>query len=335
MTRLLWLTDRSEWHQRRALESAPPDIDVIMRRRPDEADLMALLPTIDFLISERSESVTAQMIAAAPNLKLILRHGSLIHDIDVAAATLAGVRVSMQPVLGTVYAAEHALLMILAVLKKLGRNLDAALRADHDLPPKRTDENTFAFNWLGFTDVGGLIGKTVAILGMGEIGVELTRRLIPFRPAAILYQKRRPYPTNVERELHLMYADLVTCLQNADVVVSLLPYAPETDRMLDAEVFSKMKPSAMLVHLGSGSVIDEPALITALQAGSLKGAALDTYEYEPLQPDHPLVAAARDPQLNLLLTPHTAGASLPPGRADDYAEITRFLRGEPLLYAVN
>ena len=337
MTRLrvLWLTDRSEWHQQQALAAAPAELEVIIRRRPAQDELMTQLATAEFLVSERSEPVTAAMIAAAPKLKLIVRHGSLNYDIDTGAATQAGVRVSMQPVPGTVYAAEHALLMILAVIKKLGRGLAAALRADHGLPAKRTDENTFAFNWLGYTDVGGLIGKTVAIVGMGEIGVELTRRLIPFLPSAILYNKRRAYPSGVERDLHLTYADLDTCVRRADVLVSLLPYAPETDRSLNTAAFAKMKPSAVLVHLGSGSVIDEPALIDALQAGKLDGVALDTYEYEPLQPDHPLVRAARDPQLNLLLTPHTAGASLPPGRADDYTEIMRFLRGETLQFAIN
>lgn len=333
--RLLWLTDRSEWHQQRALEAAPPDIEVIMRRHPAEADLLALLPSTEFMVSERSEPVTAAMIAAAPNLKLILRHGSLSYDIDIDAATKAGVKVSVQPVLGTVTCAEHALMMMLAVVKRLRRGLDAALRADHGLPPKRTDENTFAYNWLGYTDIGRLIGSTVAILGMGEIGVELTRRLIAFRPSAILYNKRSSFPPSVERELRLTYADLATCVQQADVLVSLLPYGTETDQMLNAAVFARMKPTAAIIHAGSGSVIDEQALIAALQAGQLMGAALDTYEYEPLQPDHPLVQATRNPQLNLLLTPHTAGASLPPGRADDYAEIMRFLRNEPLHFAVN
>ncbi len=87
-----------------------------------------------------------------------------------------------------------------------------------------------------------------------------------------------------------------------------------------------MKQGAVLIHAGSGSVIDETALVDALKRGKLAGAALDTYEYEPLQPDHLLVQYAHDPNSNLLLTPHTAGASLPESRADDYAEIVHYLK---------
>jgi phosphoglycerate dehydrogenase-like enzyme len=95
-----------------------------------------------------------------------------------------------------------------------------------------------------------------------------------------------------------------------------------------------MKPTAVLVHAGSGSVIDEQALIEALREKRLAGAALDTYEYEPLQPTHSLLQLARDPNSNLLLTPHVAGASLPDTRPDDYSEILRFLAHEPLKYEI-
>jgi lactate dehydrogenase-like 2-hydroxyacid dehydrogenase len=333
-TRVLFLTDRSKWHQQRALQYAPADLEVIIRRRPAAAELTALLPEVEFIISERSESVTADMIHAAPKLKLIVRLGSLLHGIDVQAARLANVRLSMQPVLGSVYCAEHALMLILAVIKKLRRSLDDALRADHGMEAHRTDENTFAFNWLNYPDIDGLINMSVAILGMGEIGVELTRRLIGFRPTHIYYHKRTPYAPETERELRLTYATADHCARACDVLVSLLPYSPETDLSLNAAFLSQMKPSALLVHLGSGSVIDERALIAALSAGKLRGAGLDTYEFEPLAPDHPLVVYARDPRTNLILTPHTAAASLPPDRSGDYGEIMRLLKGEPLRFEV-
>lgn len=333
-TRVLFLTDRSEWHQQRALQYAPSDLDVIIRRRPADADLMALLPEVEFIISERSESVTADMIYAAPKLKLIVRLGSLLHGIDVQAARLANVRLAVQPVLGSVYCAEHALLLMLAVIKRLGRSMDDALRADHGMDAHRTDENTFAFNWLNYPDISGLINSSVAILGMGEIGVELARRLIGFRPAQIYYHKRTPFSPETERELRLTYATPDDCAHACDILVSLLPYSPETDLSLDAAFLSQMKPSAMLVHLGSGSVVDERALIAALSAGKLRGAGLDTYEFEPLAPDHPLIAYARDPRSNLILTPHTAAASLPPDRSGDYGEIVRLLKGEPLRFEV-
>jgi phosphoglycerate dehydrogenase-like enzyme len=305
-----------------------------MLRRPAADELAARLADADVLISERSVPVTGDMIAAAPRLRLIVRLGSLWHDIDAAAAKARGVRVSVQPVTGCVYGAEHVLMMTLAVLKRLGRSLHAATEAGHGREPARTDEDTFAYNWLNYSDLRGLQGKTVAILGMGEIGVETARRLRAFGPARILYNKRTPYPPAVERDLGAAWADREDCLSAADVLVSLLPYSPETDRSLDADTFGRMKPGACVVHVGSGSVIDEAALLDALRSGHLAGAALDTFEWEPLEPVHPLVTYACDPDSNLLLTPHVAVAAEPGSYAGDFDEVRRFLAGEPLRHEV-
>ncbi|MEP7289233.1 MAG: NAD(P)-dependent oxidoreductase [Chloroflexota bacterium] len=332
--RLLFLTDRSERHQKAAIKAAPPDVEVIMKRRPSDADLMALLPTVDFIISERNQPITTAMITAAKNLKLILRLGSLSYDIDVETARKKGVQVSMQPVQGSIYGAEHLMMMIFAVLKRLGRSLTAANAAAHGLPARRTDENTFAFNWMEYTDIRSLYGKTVAIVGMGEIGVELARRLKPFGLAKLYYNKRIRYPEAVERELWLRYASMLDCVTNADVLVSLLPFNEKTDRSISTGTFTLMKPSSVLVHAGSGSVIDEQALVEALRVHRLAGAALDTFEYEPLQPTHSLIALARDPQSNLLLTPHTAVAYLPDDRTEDFGEIVRFIAQEPLKFEI-
>ncbi len=320
---ILFLTDRGERQQEWARQAAPTGFNVIIKRRPSDAEIADVLPSVTYMMSERSEPVTAAMIAAAKNLKLIVRLGSLAVGIDLEAARAHNVQVAVQPIIGTMYVAEHVLMMTLATTKRLGRSLWQANTADHGKAAHRTDEDTFAFNWLGINDIGGLVGKTIAILGMGEIGVEFARRIACFRPAAVLYNKRTRYPVAVETELGLTYADQPECVRRADVLISLLPYAAETDCSLNAETFAAMRRGAILVHAGSGSVIDEGALVDALQSGHLAGAALDTYEFEPLQPDHPLVILARDPRSNLLLTPHVAAASLPADRADDYAEIVR------------
>jgi phosphoglycerate dehydrogenase-like enzyme len=332
--RLLFLTDRGQRHQRAALNAAPPDLDVTIKRRPSPAELDSLLPTADFLITERNQPVTAAMLDRANRLKLIVRLGSLAHDIDLVMAREKGIHVSVQPVLGSIMVAEHMVMMTLAVLKRLKRSLIAASTADHKRPAQRTDENTFSFNWMGYSDLVGLFGKTASILGMGEIGVELARRLRSFGLERLYYYKRKRYPQAVERSLGLRYAEMTECMREADVLMSLLPYSPETDRSIHAGAFALMKPTAVLIHAGSGSVIDEQALVDAIKSGKLAGAALDTYEYEPLQPTHSLVQLARDPASNLLLTPHTAAASLPPDRSEDYAEIVRFLKGKPLKYGV-
>ncbi len=327
---VLFLTDRGERHQQHVLQAAPPQLAVTLLRTPTRETLFAALPQTHFLITERNQPVTAEMIKAAQRLKLIVRLGSLTYDIDVDAAVRRNIVVSMVPVIGVIYCAEHALMMLLALSKRLGRSLAAALAAEHGQEAQRGDENTFAFNWLGYTDLTGLAGKTISIMGMGEIGVELARRLRPFRPARVLYHKRTRYPASVETELGITYADLPTCVREADYAVSLLPYSAQTDYRngggLDSRILALFKPGAMLVHLGSGSVLDEAALLERLRAGLLGGVALDTYEYEPLQKDHPLVAAARDPRFNLLLTPHTAAAGASADRSGDYQPILDYLQ---------
>jgi len=333
-TRVLFLTDRGEWHQQAARAAAPPGMEVLIRRRPGAAELAALLPNVEVIVSERNQPVTEEMIAMTPRLRLIVRLGSLYHDIALEAARARGVRVSVQPVVGCIYGAEHVLTTALALLKQWKRSLHAAAAADHGREAHLTDENTFAFNWLGYTDLRSLFGKTVAIVGMGEIGVELARRLPPFRPAAVLYHKRHPFPPEVDADLGITYASWADCLERADVLISLLPYSPETEGVLNALAFSRMKSTAILVHAGSGGVIDETTLAGALHAGRLLGAALDTFEYEPLQPDNPLIPLARDPDMNLLLTPHTAVAAELAGSPGDYDEIVRFLAGETLRFEV-
>ncbi len=191
-------------------------------------------------------------------------------------------------------------MMTLATLKHLARSFWQANSANHGQEARRSDENTFAFNWLGLTDLGGLYGKRISILGMGEIGVEFVRRVAGFQPAEILYSKRTRYPADIESLLGITYASEADCVRRADILISLLPYAPDTDRSIHGGTFTAMKTGAILIHAGSGSVIDEQALVEALLSGKLAGAALDTFEYEPLAPTHSLVALARDPHSNLL-----------------------------------
>jgi phosphoglycerate dehydrogenase-like enzyme len=327
--RVLWLTERGERHQQHALAYAPSILQVHMLRQPAEPDLLAALAEAEFLISERNQPVTAAMIEAAPNLRMIVRLGSLSHDIDLLAAEARGIDVLVQPLQGVIYCAEHALLLILALAKRLGRSLAAANAADHGQAGRRTNEDVFAFNWMHYADIGGLAGKQMAIIGMGEIGVELARRLAPFGLATLYYNKRAPYPSHLERALGITFASFDECLSQADYLISLLPFYPETDYLngggLSAQRFNQMKRGAYVVHLGSGSVLDEMALAEQIRAGRLAGAALDTFEYEPLQADNPLIPLARDPAANVLLTPHTAAASASADRSGDYAPIVAWL----------
>jgi lactate dehydrogenase-like 2-hydroxyacid dehydrogenase len=315
-----------------AREAAPPGITANILHDPSEDQLAQGLSSAEVLISERSGSISAAMLDQAPHLKLIVRLGSLSHDIDLDACREKGVIVCRQPVIQTSYVAEHILMMMLALSKRLRATERAARDANHGQSAARTDENTFRYNWFAFSGIGGLINRTVAVIGMGEIGVELARRLRGFSPQMILYHKRNRFPPFVEDDLRIHFDE--SGYQRADFVVNLLPYAPATDLRLDERFFQQMKPGAFLIHAGSGSTLDESALVGAIESGHLGGAALDTFEYEPLQKDHPLVELARDPAKNVILTPHIAAGTVDISRERDYDEVLRFLNGEPLRYRI-
>jgi phosphoglycerate dehydrogenase-like enzyme len=337
---VLFLTDRGQVHQQAVLEAAPPDLAVTMLRRPPKDEVLRLLPDFEFLVSERSGIVDADMIAAGRQLRLIQRLGSLTYDIDLPAARAAGVPVATWPVQVAIMVAEHMVLQMLVLAKRLGEVLAIANEAgDWGRPSLRTDENTFAYDWSRRSGIRSLYGQTVGILGFGEIGAELALRLRGFGPARVLYHKRLRLPEGAEQELGITYAPLAQVIAEGEFVCNLLPYYPNTDLLLDAGLLATMKRGAFLVSCGSGSVIDEAALAQALRQGHLAGAALDTYEWEPLRPDNPLLPLARDPAVNVLLTPHTAAGSSADAASDrtrrgDYDNLMRVLRGQPLLHQV-
>ena len=330
----LFTTERGQRHQQAALNAAPDALDITMLRQPNKETLLRHLPHAEYFISERVGVIDAEMIQAAPNLKLILRLGSLAWDIDVKVAKAAGVAVCYWPVGSVIRVAEHLMLQLLALSKKLRQTEAIALAAGEQWgASKRTDEDTFAFNWSNCQNVDGLWQKNIGILGFGEIGVELARRLAGWG-CALRYNKRRRLPESVEAALNLRYADVDALFAQSDYLVNLLPYFPQTDRLLNAAAFAKMKKDACLVSCGSGSVIDEAALAEALKTGKLAGAALDTFEWEPIKASNPLIALAKQ-NYNVLLTPHIAAgdsATAAKERLKDYTNIINHIEGNPLRY---
>jgi phosphoglycerate dehydrogenase-like enzyme len=317
-----------------------------MLRQPDKETLLPHLAGAEFFISERTGVIDAEMIQAAPNLRLILRLGSLTYDIDTGAAKAAGITVCYWPVGSVIRVAEHLILQMLALSKRLRETEAIALAASETEAialaastewgeSKRTDEDTFAYNWSNRQNVEGLWQKTIGIMGFGEIGAELARRLQGWG-CTVRYNKRRRLPEPVETALNLTYVDVDTLFSQSDYIANLLPYFPNTDLMINADYFAKMKDGAGLVSCGSGSVIDEAALAEAIRFGKLGGAALDTYEWEPIKAGNPLIPLVKA-GYNVLLTPHTAaGASAAAARErlGDYTNITNHITGQPLKYQV-
>ena len=329
--RLLLVTERSAYHQEQTAKVMPDGVDLVVLRSPSDDELKAALADATYLVSERVGHLDGAMLNAARHLKLILRLGSLTHDIDLAAAKARGVIVCQRYQEGAVAVAEFTLLQILALLHRLPAIQAIAEAAGDDwAEPRRTDENTFAFNWSKRRDHRTLDGMTIGILGMGEIGAVLAARLVPWE-VTLLYARRRRLPGAVEEDLRIGYRDNESLLAESDVVVCLLPYTDQTVGFLDSSRLASMKRGAYLVSAGSGGVIDEVALADLIARGHLAGAALDTFAVEPIEAGNPLVSLARE-GANVVLTPHVAGGAPEDPWADYrlmFTAVEDHLRGDP------
>lgn len=328
----VFVTGRSERHQKAMRDVAPPEIDLTILHVPDRDTLKEHLKDAIYLISERRGVIDADLMDSAPELKMILRLGSQIYDMDLSAAKERDIAITYWSQGSVIRVAEHVIMQMLVLLKRVIDARKVALNASDEWGgSRRTDENTFSYNWSGRQHVQGLQGKTIGILGFGEIGVEITGRLMGWN-VSVLYNKRQKLPDSVEQQLQITYADNDTIFRHSDVLVNLLPYAQETDNFINRERLALMKSTAILVSTGSGSVIDEQALATVLETGKIAGIALDTYEYEPLRADNPLVQLARK-GYNILLTPHIAAGTMSnlDERREHYTNILRHIRGEALI----
>jgi phosphoglycerate dehydrogenase-like enzyme len=345
---VLYLCPLGQQHQQWRLRAAPPQLNVIMRRSPTRDEIIRLVPQADVMISERTGAIDRGVIAAGARLKLIQRIGSLWYDIDLAAARECGVPVAIHPIRGVVAVAEHVMMQMLAVLRR-AMPLQQTVRTPPEsftrsaplgpgdrptevpFTPRRTSEDVFAFNWSRQTQVGLLYHKTVGILGFGEVGTELARRLGGW-DCRILYSKRVRLPEDTETSLRIEYRGQEELLRESDVVICLLPYFPETDQWLNAQRIAMMRHGAILCEAGSGSVVDEQAVADALHRGHLAGAAFDTFEWEPIRQDNPLLMLAdNDPHANIFLTPHIGACNDNPSSEfpEFYANALRVMQGLP------
>ncbi|PKO04370.1 MAG: hypothetical protein CVU41_17285 [Chloroflexi bacterium HGW-Chloroflexi-3] len=335
---VLFVTHRGERHQQSALAGAPKDFEISMLRDPNKADIIKNLPGKQFLITERSDVIDAEIIAAGKDLQLIQRLGSQIYDIDLAAAQKNGVKVCYMPIEMTVMVAEHMLTQMLTLAKHFREAMHViTLDKDWGIPPRKSDEDTFAINFTGRKSIGTLYHKTVGIIGFGEIGIELVRRLKGFE-CKVLYHKRSRLSEHAEKDLQIQYASQEDLLAQSDFVAMLLPFMPETAAMVNQAFIQQMKPGACLVSCGASGLYNEEDVANALRSGYLSGVATDTFDWEPINMDSPLLPLARDPEANIVLTPHTASGSIDPNalpdRSGDYQNLVSFIHQQPLIYQV-
>jgi D-3-phosphoglycerate dehydrogenase / 2-oxoglutarate reductase len=237
-------------------------------------------------IMVRTYPVNAERIAAAPNLRVIAKHGVGIDNIDVDAATARGIPVLWTPEANADAVAQHTLALILGMANRL-REAEEALRAGE---------------FVRRLHLGGveLTNRVLGIVGLGRIGRRVARRAV----AGLGMQVLAYDPYVHEGDPATLVADLEELLARADVVTLHVPLTDETRAFINATTLAHMKPDAFLVNTSRGGVIDERALGQVLAEGKLAGAGLDVYADEPPALDHPFLSAPR-----VLLTPHVAGLS--------------------------
>lgn len=214
----------------------------------------------------RSTKVTREVIEACASLKLILRAGSGVDTIDVAAANERDVRVCNCPGMNSVAVAELAIGMMIALDRELVEETD-------DLRRGVWNKKKYSSHAMG------LKGRTLGIVGLGRIGVEVAKRCRAFEMDLTYFDTvRRP---KLERELGLTFLPLDELLAAADFVTLHVPGGAQTHHLIGARELALMKPTAYLVNCSRGGVVDEGALAAALEDNALAGAALDVYEIEP------------------------------------------------------
>jgi D-3-phosphoglycerate dehydrogenase / 2-oxoglutarate reductase len=252
----------------------------------DVDQLCAALCDADALIVRSETRVTREILGAAPNLKLVARAGVGVDNIDVSAATEAGVLVLNAPGANAISAAEHTMALLLA----LTRSIPEANATMHAGRWERKRFKPF-----------DLSGKTVGIVGLGRVGSALAQRLRGFDVDIIAYD---PYISR-ERfgQFHAEPVSYEDLLARADVITFHVPATPETVQMLDGAALSLVKPGAIVLNCARGEIVDVDALAQALQAGHLYGAGVDVYPHEPAT-ESPLFGLP-----NVILTPHIGGSS--------------------------
>lgn len=292
------------------------DATVDVQTNLSEPELLKAIADADALVVRSQTTVTEAVIDAAKQLKVIGRAGVGVDNIDLEAATRRGVLVINAPDGNTMAAAEHTFAMMIS----LARHIPAANR---DLLSGKWNRK----QWVGVE----LRGKTLAVLGMGRIGTEVAKRAKVFEMNVIGFD---PFLTEERAQsLGVTKASLDDAIRQADFITVHTPLTKETHHMIDAAKMAMMKSGVRIINCARGGIIDEMALADGLKSGQVAGAAIDVFESEPLDPEHPL----RDFS-NVILTPHLGASTVEAQEnvAIQVAEeIVQILRDDTFEHAVN
>jgi D-3-phosphoglycerate dehydrogenase / 2-oxoglutarate reductase len=267
------------------VEALGPDFEVRTCRGADRDQLLSALVDVDAVLVRSATQIDAEALGVARRLKVVARAGVGLDNVDVAAATQAGVMVVNAPTSNIVSAAEMAVALLLAAARNVAP-ADAALRSGEWKRSKYTGVEVY--------------GKTVGVVGLGRIGVLAAQRLMAFGTTVIAYD---PYvQPGRAAQLGIQLVALDTLLRDSDFITVHLPKTPETVGLIGDEELRMVKPSVILVNAARGGIVDEDALATAVAEGRVLAAGVDVYATEPCTTS-PLFEHER-----IVVTPHL-GAS--------------------------
>ncbi|MET3567194.1 D-3-phosphoglycerate dehydrogenase [Leifsonia sp. 98AMF] len=297
------------------VDALGPDFEIRSVDGTDRPALLSAVADADAILVRSATKVDAEVIAAAPVLKVIARAGVGLDNVDIKTATNAGVMVVNAPTSNIISAAELTVGHILS----LARHIPAAHNALAQGQWKRSK----------YTGVE-LYEKTIGIIGLGRIGALITARLQSFGTNVIAYD---PYVTSARaQQLGVQLVTLDELLAQSDFITIHMPKTPETTGMISDDQLALMKKTAFIVNVARGGLIDEDALYRALTTGTIAGAGLDVFVSEPPQ-DSPLLALE-----NVVVTPHL-GASTDEAQEKAGVSVARSVRlalsGELVPDAVN
>lgn len=271
----------------------------------DGEKLARLMEDADFLVVEHS-SVTGDMLRKSGNrLKLIQKFGSDLRPIDTDAATRFGIPVATFSRMSTISVAEHVILLILALARNIVKAHQTAMArgnagdASRSEGPPRT-----LFNWGRVPNIELVSGKSLGLVGFGEIGQQVASRARALGMDVNYYRRNRMDGQTEERAGVRYISTLFELMEISDFVSLHIPYNPQTEKIITYEVLSSMKPGAYLINVSRGGLVDEKALHKVLSEKRISGAALDVYRWEPIPQDSPLLRLD-----TLVWSTHNAGGA--------------------------
>ena len=261
------------------------EVQELYENSPDK--IRAALAEAEVLVVRSKTRVTAEMLELASKLKVVGRPGTGVDNVDVAAATRRGIVVMNTPEGNSISAAEHALGLILALLRKIPQ-------ADLFMKKGKWERQRF----MG----AELNGKALGIIGFGKIGTEVAKRAKSFKLDVLVYD---PYVSDaVARDHNVRLVSLDELLAQSDIISLHAPLTASTKNIMNAGAIAKMKTGSYLINAARGELVDETALIDALKTGKLAGAGLDVFGTEP-NPNPDLVGLP-----NVIATPHIGASTV-------------------------